>query len=405
MTVKCNFTHDRIKEIYLDGVWYRTNEPVELELSKALRYRRSFAMDISPVYSKEAYDPKLFRRDKLFGFTGDADSTTGFGNCTVNLIQRSVDSGYDVRWVGRNNQVPALSRLEQKDLPPGMAMVWHEQPPESWKQSPFPKNIAILPFETTRIPPSWVPRVNSMDALLAISDQNVQMFRDSGVTIPISKIGWGVDEKKFGYIERPDDGTFTFGQCGALSTRKGTDILIKAFLKAFPPFAKHNVRLLLKTSYNVFTFGVKNERRIEVLMMPMDFDEYLNRFWKKVDCFVFPSRGEGWGLPAMEAMMTGLPTIVTDWGGFREFTTPDTAMLLKDYRMVRATEFDRLYQNENCGDWAEPSVDELADRMAYAYWHQDEMKELGKRAHVHIKTNFLWDDAVKGFHKALGEYL
>eukprot|EP00758_Cryptobia_borreli_P013600 Tbor_TRINITY_DN5848_c3_g1::TRINITY_DN5848_c3_g1_i3::g.6182::m.6182 len=37
------------------------------------------------------------------------------------------------------------------------------------------------------------------------------------------------------------------------------------------------------------------------------------------DAFVLPTRGEGWGLPLMEAMAMGLPAIATDWGGQVEF--------------------------------------------------------------------------------------
>ncbi len=31
--------------------------------------------------------------------------------------------------------------------------------------------------------------------------------------------------------------------------------------------------------------------------------------YKSVDCFVLPSRGEGWGRPQVEAMAMGLPLI------------------------------------------------------------------------------------------------
>jgi len=35
--------------------------------------------------------------------------------------------------------------------------------------------------------------------------------------------------------------------------------------------------------------------------------------YKAADAFVLPSRGEGWGIPYMEAMAMGLPTIGTNW--------------------------------------------------------------------------------------------
>jgi glycosyltransferase involved in cell wall biosynthesis len=42
-------------------------------------------------------------------------------------------------------------------------------------------------------------------------------------------------------------------------------------------------------------------------------------FYGRCDLFVFSSRGEGFGLPALEAMAVGCPVITTDSGGVRQF--------------------------------------------------------------------------------------
>ena len=47
--------------------------------------------------------------------------------------------------------------------------------------------------------------------------------------------------------------------------------------------------------------------------------EKLPALYSEADAFVLPSRGEGWGLPLMEAMSLGVPTIGTGWGGSSEF--------------------------------------------------------------------------------------
>lgn len=404
MKVKATLSHEKIKSVFLDGVWYEVGKPLELELDQALRYKRITSLNYH-ITSKGIYNPDLYKKEKIFAFTGDADSMSGFGNCTVALLKNSLEQGYDVRWIGRNNQVPSLRKAEKLPVTEDMAMIYHEQPKDEWLTSPFGKNIAIVPFETTRIPASWVSKINAMDALLVISDQNEKMMRDSGVTIPISKIKWGVDKNKFDYYEREDDDIFTFGQTGALSERKGSDLLVKAFITAFPPYQFPKVRLLLKSSYNIFKWGVKNDQRVQILLNPMEFSEYKKRFWDKVDAFVWPTRGEGWGLPAMEAMMTGLPVIATNWSGTKEFTTPDTFIPLDNYKMVPAKDFTEKLYKEDCGDWAEPDLNELVEKMRWIYYHQEEAREIGKRAHEHIEKNFLWEDAVADFHKKLKKYL
>lgn len=47
----------------------------------------------------------------------------------------------------------------------------------------------------------------------------------------------------------------------------------------------------------------------------------MSEFYARCDIFVFSSRGEGFGLPALEAMAVGCPVITTDSGGVRQFAT------------------------------------------------------------------------------------
>ena len=42
-------------------------------------------------------------------------------------------------------------------------------------------------------------------------------------------------------------------------------------------------------------------------------------FYGRCDVFVFSSRGEGFGLPALEAMACGCALVTTDSGGVRQF--------------------------------------------------------------------------------------
>lgn len=47
------------------------------------------------------------------------------------------------------------------------------------------------------------------------------------------------------------------------------------------------------------------------------------------DCFVLPTRGEGWGMPLLEAMAYGRPVIATDWSAHTDFMTEDVAYPLR----------------------------------------------------------------------------
>jgi hypothetical protein len=55
----------------------------------------------------------------------------------------------------------------------------------------------------------------------------------------------------------------------------------------------------------------------------------MRRLYAAADCFVLPTRGEGWGLPAFEAMTMALPTIVTNCAGPSAFASGRSAYPLK----------------------------------------------------------------------------
>jgi glycosyltransferase involved in cell wall biosynthesis len=216
-------------------------------------------------------------------------------------------------------------------------------------------------------------------------------------------IHWGVNEKQFKKVSRISDDFFTFGTMGSLSTRKGTDLLVKAFSLAFPMRDFKDVRLICKTSSNRYDFSSRDPR-IFVQMGATDFQDLMNTFIKKIDCFVFPTRGEGFGLPPLEMAACGIPSIVTGWSGPLEYFKPEMGWLL-NYKMVEATSFREKIYHEPCGEWAEPDFVQLIDTMRYAYHHKDEIKQKGEFAAQYVADNWTWDKQIHLYFEALSKHL
>lgn len=398
--MKIKIKEQKASEIFFENQFYKVGEEINVEFSTAIRMGKNIPIEMYP--EDKIYDPKLFHNGKKFNFTSDIDLVSGWGNVSYSLLKGSKD--YDISLTGRVFDVKDrdIYKMSHTPISEQGAMIWHEQPKDTWENSPFAKNIAIIPFETTVIPRSWIKKINNFDALFVPCQQNKDAFESSGVKVPIEIIHWGFDPNLFYELERPERKIFTFGTMGALSHRKGTDVLIDAFREAFPPHLK-DVRLICKTSYSHYPYMVKDPRII-VQMTPVHHQELMDNFFKEIDCYVSPTRGEGWGMTITEAMATGVPAIVTDWSGPKEFMSEDDGYLL-DYTMEKAKNFTKTIYKEECGEWANPSKEHLKELMLHCYNNREEVKEKGKKAAKRMKDEFTWDNKVKMFHAALDKYL
>src|SRR5439155_8208303 len=128
------------------------------------------------------------------------------------------------------------------------------------------------------------------------------------------------------------------------------------------------VRLLLKAAKGAPAYEICDARvsLVSGYLPPEALLEFLGR----MDAFVLPSRGEGFGLCGLEAMATGLPLVATNWSGPAEYLDPEDGFPLS-YRLV-----DTLGLSSNgvryFGRWAEPDYEHLRHLLRWLYEHPDE---------------------------------
>ena len=122
----------------------------------------------------------------------------------------------------------------------------------------------------------------------------------------------------------------------------------------------------------------------------------LAQLFRGADAFVLPTRGEGWGLPTMQAMSMGLPVISTNWGGSVDFTTKETSYLI-ELDGVEEVPKDSPYGWREGKKWAIPSQSHLEELMMTVYQVRDfATNVVGDRARKHIVENFDDEEVVKG---------
>lgn len=258
--------------------------------------------------------------------------------------------------------------------------------------------VGFTMLEVDRLPPAWVEQANQMDEVWAPTAWGAEMFRESGVTRPVYAVPLGVDLEQFapGPARATLQERTIFVSVFEWGLRKGWDVLLRAYRAAFGP--RDPVLLLLKVDFRAQ--GANPLRALGAALpapappvgviynRPMAPAE-LAELYRAADCFVLPSRGEGWCMPALEAMACGTPAIVTAWGGPTAFVDEACGYPLRTRGLVPADPAEPLYSGAR---WAEPDHEHLVELLRQVHERRDEARARGEAAALAARR-WSWDAA------------
>jgi len=150
-----------------------------------------------------------------------------------------------------------LYSLINKDIDYNVVII--HTTPEFWSQhvEMGKTNIGYTIWETTKLHPDWPPYINnSVDKVLVGCEWNREVFKDSGVTIPIGIVPHGIDIEEYNGIKPykisgVSDDTFIFYNIFQWTERKHPLALVRAYYYAFQN--DENVALVLKTYRNDYS--------------------------------------------------------------------------------------------------------------------------------------------------------
>jgi len=256
---------------------------------------------------------------------------------------------------------------------------------EPWRRKLPRPHVLVSAWETTRLPASWVPTINTFDQVWCATQWQADVYAASGVQAgKIRHVPFALDPALYPHdgprlpeVERlRAEGFYVFGSMFQWTERKAPRALIGAYLAAF--HRGERVALVLK-SYEgddpatsvaqhvariVAEHGSGPTPRIEVLSRRLSHDETL-AFHRSTDCYVSPHRGEGFGLPIAEAVLLGRPVIATDWSAPAEYARgcyhPVPYTLVPPHGM----DWQPFYTPDQ--RWADPDRGALAAWMRRAY--------------------------------------
>jgi glycosyltransferase involved in cell wall biosynthesis len=294
---------------------------------------------------------------------------------------------------------PDLARLFVKDV--GAAMVdVHSRNIYPPYIDGFRGKLRVMhcyAWEETVFPREFVEYFNcGLDLVTVTSGYVREVLTKNGVTVPIEVVGNGADHI-LSTAPQPVDlawgNTFNFLHISSCFPRKAADVLVRAFCEEFK--GSEDVRLIIKTFPNphndIETIlremdgEYPGHAAIELISTPLDPGQ-IRYLYEHAGCLVSPSRGEGFGLPAAEAMLLGCPVIATIYSGQADICQAEHCWPV-DYSLQPA----RTHLTEGKSFWAEPSLDSLRQQMRSVYRASaQERAEKTERARRFVADRFTW---------------
>lgn len=269
--------------------------------------------------------------------------------------------------------------------------------PEFWELVKTPRLIGYTMFECTSLPEGWVEAINRYAQKCIVPCQwCLDSFAEQGVAVPIEIVRLGINSADYYPILRQHEGQpYTFLWSGTGDLRKGWDVAYKAFMLAFGD--RSDVKL--KLHFREMPLGVVSfdDPNVEVVAGKLPLGQ-LRELLQSADCFVFPSRGEGWGLPPREAAATGLPVIATDCTGLSEEIEQWAMPLQTAGRSIASY---GCWMPGEIGEWAKPDVDHLVYLMRWCESHRQQAETFGMNAAFWLADNTPWERTALGLAEAV----
>ncbi len=324
---------------------------------------------------------------------------TGWGKAAQDYILSLDAAGIEVvpralKLNNRQTRVPdRILELERQSDKNCDVVIQHVLPHHMDYSGHFGKNIGLYVSETSHFClSSWPIHLNAMDDLWVPNSSMAKLATKSNIKHSPHIVPHATDTEKFlGSYEYvlPEElkDRFVFYFIGEAVARKNLKALLIAFHSEFD--GNENVGLLIKSTIpglndeqakmeiEALCAHVKDSLKIfpsrdsyieETIITEYMSEEELMNIHFSCDCFVMPSYGEAWCIPAFDAMGMGKTPIVNNAGGMCDFIDDSVGALISNreepvFGMLET--FADIYTGAE--NWWSIDILELRKKMREAY--------------------------------------
>ncbi len=311
---------------------------------------------------------------------------------TVRLLPVEGEPIVDLTGVPADQRRMAMALAGRPSPATGPEIVISQHYPLYEPPNPGDLPLALFFWEELVIPAATVDRLNAgFRAVLAPRASSPRRSSISGVARPVRVLGQAPPLAAFRELagRRPDagpGGPTTFLHVSSCFPRKGVDALLAAYARAFR--RGDPVRLVIKGFPNphndvaeqIAALRARDPDVADITFINEDLSEAdLLGLFRDASAVVLPTRGEGYNLPAAEALAAGVPLIVTAHGGHCDFCGPEEARLI-DYAF--AVSESHLASAGSVS--VDPDVADLASALAEHVKRPDQARERAQRGAARI---------------------
>lgn len=259
--------------------------------------------------------------------------------------------------------------------------------------------VARTTFEAAPLPYDFRMALRAFDEVWCFSSYDAQILVDSGVSATkVHIVAPGTPVVDVNAVHdarlRVPRGRFTFLSVFHFEPRKNPEALLRAFAAVAEREPACDLTLKLSgvtpTDFEAWMRATLSSTqlasvrdRLKVFTEQVSRDK-LTQLYLESDAFVLPTRGEGYGLPFLEALAHGLATICPDVGGHRDFCTEQNSILLATSPSPARVVAGSGVFSESV--WREVHGDDLVSAMLHATTDRDLLGRLGSQGIRDVAT-------------------
>lgn len=235
-------------------------------------------------------------------------------------------------------------------------------------------------------------------------------YAQQRISNKVQTVPLGVDTEIF-YPAKSYRKSTVFLNCGKWEVRKGHDVLIKAFCKAFRP--EDDVELWMMP-HNPFNSEEENKYWVDMyknssmghkikILPQQESQSQIADIMRQADVGVFPFRAEGWCMPLLEIMSCGKTVICSKYSGATEYL-PEGCNY---YIVPCGQDFEKAEDGKwfhGQGNWmkiSDESVCLFANSMILAHQEKQKNRASINEANVEVSRNFTWKNTAEKFVEGL----